>query len=223
MTACNPVCEAGSVCTPEGLCVVPEDSPAQLEDATRRSEAAKHERLEYRMKPRMTVHGLITVASLAHGNATLLGVAGTLGYRQNLAETFGIQVRGGIGVGAAIADSSSSSGSSSSTGHPDDSAAALQVFGECGPFFGPLGRFYMGPIAWVGYFSFSRNKVHGYDAYGDVVHTASLPDVTRYGGGLDMGILALGHEQLDINWRLKSAFSKELPFIFEAGVGFHAM
>jgi len=38
-----------------------------------------------------------------------------------------------------------------------------------------------------------------------------------------VGILALSHEQLDINWRLKSAFNKELPINFEAGVGFHAM
>jgi hypothetical protein len=81
----------------------------------------------------------------------------------------------------------------------------------------------MGPIVWGGHFAFSRNTVVARDEYGFVKETIMLPDLWKWGGGLDMGILAWPHEQLDINWRLKSCFNKELPILFEVGVGFHLM
>ena len=228
VSPCNPPCETGTICTAEGACLVQVNPSLQTPDAAVLREAALKERLAYRMKPRFTVHGLVTMGPLAEGGALLIGFTGTLGYRQNLAEQMGIQVRGGITLGGTMAANSSqnssvSGSSSSSTTYSDDTAFTTVVFGEAGPVFGPFGRFYMGPIVWGGQFMFSRNSVVAHNSYGDVREVVLLPDLWKWGGGIDMGILALRHEQLDINWRLKSCFNQQLPVLFEVGVGFHAM
>jgi hypothetical protein len=55
------------------------------------------------------------------------------------------------------------------------------------------------------------------------VATYQLKDTWKVGAGLDMGVLLLRHEQLDINWRLKTTASDQMPLRLEVGVGYHLM
>ncbi|GEM_PF-2276462 len=239
VSRCNPPCEPGTVCTAEHLCVAlanswPHPSPAANAPVQHRPtqdrlaldrEIARQERLKYRMNPRLTVQGRFIFGGLADMEVMFVGVTGSVGFRQNLKEHFGLQVRAGLAVAGTLpfASSTRSSRSTGYDGYDDDTAVMTHYYGEAGPYFGPFGRFYLGPIVWAGRYTFSRDTLVKRDADGDPIDRVMVPDGWKAGGGLDMGILALRHEQLDINWRVKSSFSDQVPLTFEAGVGFHFM
>lgn len=219
VSRCNPPCANGEVCADDGSCIrrspdiVGGSERADLEPVEPPVEAKQRERERYRMSPRLTLHGLISLGAMVRAKVGEVGLTGAIGYRQNLLPQFGIHVRLGAGVAAATTSSQDSNGNVTSS----DSTTMGECYGELNPFFGPMGRFYLGPILWLSYFTFNRNTLDS-----NTEHIV-LGNAWKGGGGIDMGILALSHEQLDINWRIKSSFNDQVPFRLEMGVGYHFM
>jgi hypothetical protein len=211
---CNPLCESGLVCTDDGRCVGPSDEDSPSEPQRRAEEAkARQVRLAARTKPRLTLHGLMSISGMVDSNVTAVGAAVAVGYRQNYAEAFGLHVRLGAGIGSAMAESKDNQGHTTST----DDTAMTELFGELIPYFGPFRRFYFGPMLWYSHFAFDKHTLETWR------ETYSLADDWKAGVGVDMGLLLLSREQLDINWRVKSTANDQMPFRIEIGVGYHLM
>jgi hypothetical protein len=216
ISACNPLCGAGEVCTPEARCVAaPEqvDQRAQIQAASdrRTREAA-------RQKHRLTLIGGMGINYILDAKVMAMAVAqATLGYRKNFSADGGIAIRVGIGGGPVVAANSNNSSSSSSTSSnsSESSTAMLKFQGELVAYLSP-GRFYFGPLVWGGHYSFAKSRLVDADD-----HVYFLSDKWKGGAGVDMGILVGPREQFDINWNLKSGFTKELPAVFDFGVGWH--
>jgi len=143
----------------------------------------------------------------------VLGFTAAAGYRQNYADWFGIQARLGLSIG--IVPYTEEQPPEDETRSEQDNSAMMELYGEFIPHFGPLGRFYFGPMVFVSRLMFTDNRLNaGESEY-------YLSDMTRVGGGLDMGVLVLSREQLDIKWRIKSAL--DMPLRLEFGAGYHFM
>ena len=83
------------------------------------------------------------------------------------------------------------------------------------PFFGPFGRFYVGPTIWAAYLGFSRSTL---EAKGEKIN---LEDGLGGGLGLDCGFLAGRREQIDINFSFRGDFAHGGSIFFLFGVGLH--
>jgi len=209
VSRCNPPCPASQSCTSAGACVESAAPVVAQPPLVPAEDASQSSRMQFRQSPRLTLHGLMTISGLVEAKLAAVGVAAAVGYRQNFAPQFGMHFRLGAGVAGVFA------GNETSSDITPKANTMTNVYGEVVPFAGPLGRFYLGPIIWASYFHFADNPYRsGYGLF-------ALPDAIQFGGGLDMGILALKREQLDINWRLKSTFNNQMPFSFEMGVGYH--
>lgn len=209
ISPCNPPCPADQACTSAGTCVE-QTAPAEAQPSLAPAEdTSQSSRMKFRQSPRLTLHGMMTVSGLVDAKLAAIGATGAVGYRQNFAPQFGLHIRVGAGIAGVFPGHDTSSDITSKAN------IMTNVYGEVVPFAGPLGRFYLGPIVWASYFHFANNPYRsGYGLF-------ALPDAVRLGGGLDMGMLALAHEQLDINWRLKSTFNNQMPFSIEMGIGYH--
>jgi hypothetical protein len=185
-------------------------------DTSARAIQLKQEREAARMRPRLTIHGSVTFSSMVNGELTGLGVAAAVGYRQGFSSFFGLHARIGAGVADVVVSNNNSSSSSSSSSTAQDTSMT-EVFGELCPYFGPFGRFYVGPMVWYSHFGFGDNALHSDTS------VYRLPDVWKGGAGVDMGLLLLSREQLDINWRIKTSLNNQLPARLEFGVGYHFM
>jgi hypothetical protein len=227
VSACNPPCAEGLVCTERGACAYDAEEGERANALGEQSEEISprmRERMAYREKPRFTVHGLMDVGGFLDADLMAIGLSAAIGYRQNFAEKFGLHLRVGAAVGSVqVPNSSSSSDTSSTNATRGDSTTFTHVYGEFVPYFGPLGRFYLGPILWGGRYMFDTHVLREYDYYDNTIHIYNVSDSWKGGTGLDMGMLLLGHEQLDINWRVKTTLTNSIPFWFEMGVGFHIM
>ncbi len=223
ISACNPACAVDQVCTEYGTCAVKTELTEHEKSEQRALSMRK--RLANRTKPRFTLYGLTSVGGLVRANLMAVGATVAIGYRQNFTETFGLHVRAGLAAGGVMVNDESSSSSSSSTAGStrQDDTVFGHFYGEFVPYFGPFGRFYFGPLVWYGHFGFQKNTLNSYDDYDRLRKTYEISDSWKGGTGIDMGILLLGREQLDINWRLKSTLNDQIPFWFEMGVGYHFM
>jgi len=157
-------------------------------------------RMQNRLRPKFTFDfqtGLGLVAMRQWGTdvtAPAFTNALLVGYRQNLGTNFGILARAGAVLGAAFLDYNPSSDST------DDAWDGTSMVGgllEASPFFGPFGRFYIGPSAWAGYVSFGKADLSATSAsHGtETLHLNSGP---MYGFGVSSGILLGDLEQLDL-------------------------
>jgi hypothetical protein len=141
-----------------------------------------------------------------------------VGYRQNYTASFGLVLRGGAMLGAAILSYSPTSDSSD-----DASDGTLMIGGmaEACPFFGPFGRFYIGPSLWAGYVSFGQEDLRAQSQY---YGTASfhLTDGPMYGIGASSGFLLGDSEQTDLNMtaRLDLNPDHKATLFLMFGVGF---
>lgn len=151
---------------------------------------------------------------MVQSDLTAVGVAAAIGYRQNYSPFFGLHARVGAGVAEVSVNTDNSSSDSTSSANTENTSMG-EVYGEICPYFGPFGRFYVGPMVWYSHFGFSENTLRSEDS------VYRMPDVWKGGAGVDMGLLLLSREQLDINWRLKSSLNDQMPVRLELGVGYH--
>jgi len=88
---------------------------------------------------------------------------------------------------------------------------------EISPFFGPLGRFHIGPMAWLMVLSPADEVIS------DGISDYSLSTGVLAGAGIDMGMALGAREQIHIEWRIKSNFTEQMPFWVQLGVSFDLM
>ncbi|MBN2344497.1 MAG: hypothetical protein JXX29_01635 [Deltaproteobacteria bacterium] len=230
VSACNPPCSSGFVCTAAAQCVADTNGPpppssvatAQYADQMARREQARKERLELRMKyrkaPRFMLATVLGIGGIGDDLDMMAYMTPSLGFKMNFIDTVGFQIRAGGMLG--LVDL----GLSSTDSYGDEDTSEPIGFGgfyaEGGVFFGPFGRFYIGPIGWFSYTKpFDEYITFDGFRYG----APDEIDGPLGGGGLDMGIRVGKREQIDIHWRIRSTFTTSMPFALEGGVAFHFM
>jgi hypothetical protein len=189
---------------------------------------ALEQRKANRFKPRLTLNLKMTLLAAWEQDDYGWGGGIGVGLRKNLTDIFGLhlQVNGVVG---GLTRSYSYYGYDAYYGYSHDQYYSREVFfgavdGEVIPFFGPFGRFYVGAILFAGGFWYDKDE---YEDENDYV-LSSADDVLNSGfmagAGIDMGVFLGRREQIDLNWRFKSAFFVEdMPTMFEIGVTFHFM
>jgi hypothetical protein len=190
-------------------------------------EAAWQARLRNRLRPRFTLElqggiGMLAVSEW-NDDVTVPTPTGSLllGFRQNFTPTMGLLVRGGALLGAAILDYSPTN---DSTDHGSDGTVMVGGIIEAAPFFGPFGRFYLGPSLWAGYVDFGTDTLRAESEnyrYGSAIfHLHSGP---MYGVGGTGGVVVGAEEQVDITFtgRLDLNPDHKTTLFLLFGVGFH--
>ena len=211
-TACNPPCGWGEVCSSDARCVA--SSP--VEQATAQPEAALRARESERLKHRFTLLGGMDINYILDAHVLGIAAKATAGYRKNLSPEGGLAVR--VGFAGGFATPSSTDNNSSGSTSKNDTVGLIKVEGEFAAYLSP-GRFYIGPVVWGAHFGFGQGTLTD-RVNGKIYH---LPDAWKGGAGVDMGVLLGSREQFDLNWSLKSAFSRQLPGVFQIGAGWHFM
>jgi len=237
-----PVCPPGYVCYAGGcMPAYPSCAPGYYFDGRycvppfgdppvdQAEEAARQARLQDRLRPHFTIdlQGGIGLLGVQEWDSDLTvptpSAALLLGYRQSFSPSFGLLLRGGPLLGAAILDYSPTSNNSSSTrDSASDSTLMIGALFEASPFFGPFGRFYFGPSVWAGYLSFDKQTLRAEtDTHGTgVFHVADGP---TYGVGATGGILVGETERTDITFTARIDLNPDhkTTIFLMAGVGFH--
>ena len=110
---------------------------------------------------------------------------------------------------------------SDSTDSASDSTLMLAGLMEAAPFFGPFGRFYIGPSLWAGYISFNRQHLSAESYSGR--RTFDLSDGPMYGVGVLGGVLLGAPERTDLTFNLKLDLNPDhhATLFLLVGVGFH--
>jgi hypothetical protein len=194
---CPEVCAEGFVCGVAGACVQVSTPTERVELQQTHEEAVQRTtaRQLARYKTRIALGGSIG-ASSTETSTDRTFVAAQLGLRQQLSTSFGFQ---GHAQFALVP--------SDNTAYYQDTATRYEVAGIATPYFGPFGRFYIGPAVLAGYRWHSVDEppsspsmIPGY--------TPSRPRDRAFAeGGLKMGILAGSEEQFDITGLVTSDLS----------------
>lgn len=231
------VCYAGGcipaypACAPgywfDGHYCVPQASAPMPMGPDPAEQAALQARLQNRLRPRFTLDlqgglGMLAVSEW-NGDVTVPTPTGSLllGFRQNYTPRMGLLVRGGAMLGVAILDYSPTT---KSTDNGSDSTSMVGGIIEAAPFFGPFGRFYLGPSLWAGYVSFGSDTLRAESEnyrYGSA--TFHLHEGPMYGIGGTGGVVVGAEEQVDITFsgRLDLNPDHKTTIFFMFGVGFH--
>jgi hypothetical protein len=209
----------GYYCIPAAPWVVP--PPQEYPDPE--EEAAMALRLQQRLRGRLSLGiqgglGFLAPKEWTHDSSLITGLAVLwAGYRRNFQPTFGLQVRGGAMLGFAaynVTYSTSSDPKESDSDFTQVTGALLDVV----PYFGPFGRFYVGPMAWLGYISFSDK-----DLRAGPNGRFALQDGAMYGIGVSGGFVLGQREQIDLNFSTRLDLNSEhkLTLLGMFGVNFH--
>ena len=181
-------------------------------------------RMEHRLRGKFTIDlqggiGLLGISEW-NGDSNVVTPTGALlfGYRRNYSPQFGMLFRGGFLLGIPIYQYTPTTGTSSSSNSSGSDATTMAgVMAEVAPFFGPFGRFYFGPLAWLGYLSFAESTLKaGKGGF-------YLGDGPTYGLGGTGGILVGAREQIDLNLAVRADFNPDHKFTLFVlyGIGFH--
>ena len=232
ISRCNPPCDAGTACTDEGECVAQPTAssatqpapphpppPAQVEtqtdtqaalrqaeeEARWRKAQARAQRLEYLSAMRITLN---LGWSWMFDGLYRSTFQGTVGIARNFAPFFGLHghVGGLVGYGA------------------DDVFGASEkvltggVYADVIPFFGPFGRFVIGPLGWFSSYWAARDRIEDGDSYGDDLSTGGGP---TGGAGLDMGVLLGEKLNYGFHWRFRTTFDDDRDAYFELNFTYH--
>ena len=175
-------------------------------------------RMEHRMRGKLTLDlqggiGLLGISEW-RGHSNVITPTGALlvGYRVNQSPRFGMLVRGGVLLGIPVYEYAPTTGSRST-----DTTTMAGLMAEVAPFFGPFGRFYFGPLAWLGYLGFDKSTLKAGNG------SFYLGDGPAYGLGGTGGILVGAREHIDLNLTVRVDFNPDHHFtIIELfGIGFH--
>jgi hypothetical protein len=153
------------------------------------------------------------------GTTSVAGLTGAMlfGYRRNYQPRSGLLVRGGpiLGFAALGEEAASSSSSSSGTKSTTMSGFLLEVV----PYYGPFGRFYVGPSAFLGYVGFFDDNLWRTTSE-SAFHLSSG---VMLGAGFSAGLLLGDREQTDINASLRVDCNPDhnLSVFLMAGIGYH--
>jgi hypothetical protein len=179
------------------------------------------QRLELRMRGKLTLDlqvggGGLAITRLA-SDATLGALVARLmvGFRRNYSPSFGLHFRGGLLFGVPTFTVGGPTIPLFDEGIERDRTLMAGAMIETTPYFGPFGRFYVGPTLWAAYLGFSRSTL---EAKGEKIN---LEDGLGGGLGLDCGFLAGRREQIDINFSFRGDFTRGGSLFFLFGVGLH--
>ncbi|MBN2719416.1 MAG: hypothetical protein JXX14_26430 [Deltaproteobacteria bacterium] len=220
ISKCNPVCAMGEACTSAGECVqisVTADAPgmsrameneadAAFHRDMKRKADAKRERLAYRKRLRLTVHGMF--GWLERGDLDVSGGGVQVGMKLHFLDKVAIAGRGGLLVGGTFGNDNVPGGKS-----------VWLPGGDVSCVFGPFGRFYIGPLLWLsGLILPSHLRYSGGTFEGDAIGNRVVG-----GFGMELGFLPGRHENIDVGIRIKMTDSSlgGQTTVFEAGIGFH--
>ena len=181
-------------------------------------------RMQHRMRAKFTFDlqaGIGIVAPRAWTNRTTLvapSAALWFGYRRNFQPQFGALFRGGLLLGIPIFDYNDPNSTSSSSSD-SDATFMTGLLLEAAPYFGPFGRFYIGPSVFGGYVGFARDTLRA----GPLEDTYRFTDGPLYGIGLAGGVVVGDREQTDITYSVRIDLNPDhkATFFLMGGVGFH--
>jgi hypothetical protein len=135
-----------------------------------------------------------------------------VGYRQNYGPRFGLLLRAGVLLGEATLEQTKTTytGETAATDHTSMVGGSLEGM----PTFGPYGRFYWGPSAWLGYLSFGKHVlISGSES-------VSLNNGVAAGIGFHGGFVLGDQEQTVITFALRGAPFNGVTLFMTVGVGF---
>ena len=193
----------GSLACQGGACPISEEDPAyQL-------------RLENRLKPKFTldIGGALGSVGPPGSVAWALAASALFGYRQNYMWWLGAVLRAGPFFGP-VSFSSGEMPPSEGEPHGPGTTSLGGLMAEAGPFLGPFGRFYAGPLLWTRYIAFSDNTL--YSPNGKV----TLRDGWTGGIGLHFGTVLGSREQTVLSFAITSSKMNTQTFFIAATIGF---
>jgi hypothetical protein len=177
-------------------------------------------RMKNRMRPKVTIDLEAGFGLMGPGDDPVVApvVMALVGYRQNYAPWFGLHLRAGPLLGVATYSASSDYCDSYYTSDcgsgPTDSTRLLGAIVEVVPFFGPFGRFFVGPLLWGGYLDFGANELHS----GSVSVTLESGGTVGFGG--QFGFVLGDREQTVLAFSLRGAGINTFTMFMTAGIGF---
>jgi hypothetical protein len=172
-------------------------------------------RLQSRMQPRFTMDLEGAIGLMGDGSDPVITptVLVLAGYRQNFGPRFGLIVRAGLLRGEATFQATHSTNYSGETAATDHTSMAGGIL-EGMPTFGPYGRFYWGPSAWLGYLSFGKHVLSS-DS-----ETVKLDNGVATGLGLHGGFVLGDREQTVLSFAMRLAPFNTVILLLTAGIGF---
>ena len=216
------VCPGGYVRFGEICALEREGAPGQADLEEQRLMAI---RLLQRARPKLTLDlqgGFVILAPTEWpARASVVAPTGMLlfGRRQNFQEKLGVAYRGGLLLGMPILQSNDTT--TTASGSDSDSTFMTGLILEAMPYFGPYGRFYVGPLVFVGAMAYGNNDLHA----GATETRFHLANGFMGGAGVGGGFLAGDYEQTDLNVTLRLDFNPEhkMTLFLMAGVGLHRL
>ena len=199
----------------DGRDCVPVDDPTPVAQAAADREAEQRlmMRMLERRRPRFTI-SLEGVLGMRSGGVGTLAAGLHLGYQGQVTPRFGLILRGGVLGGTAMYGTTGDSDPAFAT----KSTSSTSLFGlmlQVVPYFGPFGRFYVGPLGFLGYFSHGRNSL------GWGMDTVSLRDGLAGGVGFMGGILLGERERVAVQFTgMAGALRGDALFLTTVGVVF---
>ena len=178
----------GRDCVPVG-----QPTPAAPAAADREAEQRLMMRMLERRRPRFTI-SLEGVLGIREGGVPRLSGPGcTWVYQGQVTPRFGLILRGGVLGGTALYQTTGDNDPALGT----TSTSSTSTFGlmlQVAPYFGPFGRFYVGPMGFLGYVSYGR------DSLGWGMDEVSLRDGLAGGVGFMGGVLIGERERLAVQF-----------------------
>ena len=197
-------------------CIPPGQLPAdQAAAAAAREEEQKLAlRLQNRRQPKFAISldGMLGILGYSN-SATALSLRLLVGYRGQIVPQAGLVVRGGVVGGIVVYDRSSDT-TPAETASGSDSTGTVGGVIELAPYLGPFGRFYCGPLVFLGYF------VHGKDTLRVGVDSLSLEKGTTAGLGLHGGVLLGDRERVALQFSVQGSGRNGFFLFTTVGVGF---
>jgi hypothetical protein len=219
--ACVPVypqCPPGTLFDGMGNCVpvgyMPYPPPENSREVAKEAQAqAARER--GRMRPKFTVDLQGSLGLMGEGSSPVVTPTFSvlLGTRLHMVPWFGLIFRGGPMVGIATYEETTRSGYSSGSSETD-STTMLGAMAEVIPFFGPMGRFYLGPSLSIIYLRFDSAGLTSNGSY------VKLDSGATMAFGSQMGWVLGQEERTVLSFDLRIATLNGVTMFLTANVGF---
>lgn len=210
VTRCEGLCPPGSVCGIEGYCVQvkkdPEQAAAEKEQEDRGAVERRH---QARAQPRFVL-GVGLGSGEIEGNLATSVYAVELGYRRQLSRVTGLSLHAGAAYGIFTLPRDPQADS-----EIDSSYSEFWI--DVVPYFGPFGRFYVGPALVLGYRHYSDGRLV------DGAQTYAYQDRTLLEVGARLGVLFGNREQYDLWLQGCSSFDSVTPGQVLLGFNFEFM
>ena len=212
-----PQCPPGLLFDWAGNCVSAGYAPYPANHSQEAAVAAQAQaaREQRRMRSRFTIDLEGSIGLMGDGPDPVItpAVASLFGFRQQFTPWFGLILRGGPLVGIATYEDTASSAYSSSSSRTDSTGMAGAV-AEAIPFFGPFGRFYLGPSLSAMYLWFASSGLTSNGSY------VSLDSGATLAVGVQMGWVLGDEERTVLSFGIRAAPLNTVTLFFTAAIGF---